>query len=105
MVQTVKLYLWFPLWVGTLALERISDTFSAHIFKLVYLKQTFAAPLIETSQHYSMRALRWSSCCLQALVGCSGVCASPSYSLSAKKGRNKSTGKLIRKREDLLSAL
>lgn len=105
MVQPVKLYLWFPPWVGVLAPEPIAGTFSAHGFKPVYPKQKLAAPIIETSQHYSTKALRWSSRSLQALMGCSGVRASASDCLSARQGRNKSTGKLIREKEDPLSAL
>lgn len=90
---------------GTFAPEPVAGTFSAHGFKPIYPKQKLAAPIIETSQHYSARALRWSSCSLRALVGCSGVCASASHCLSDKQGRKKSTGKLIREKEDLLSAL
>lgn len=67
-------------------------------FKPVYPKQKFAAPVIETSQHYECFEVElmlsagycgmfWSTC----------ICQLP---LSAKQDRNKSTGKLIREKED-----
>lgn len=77
---------------------------AAPSFKTVYAKQKLVATIIKTSQHYRERALRWSSFSLQAPIICSAVPASGSHSLSAKQGRNKSTGKLTREKEDSFSA-
>lgn len=90
---------------GMLVPEPLAGTFSARGFKSIYPKQKPAAPITEASQHYRARALRWSSRSLQSLMGCSGVRASASHCLSDKQGRNKSTGKSIRGKEDPLSAL
>lgn len=90
--------------MGMLSPKPTAGTFGAHTFKTVNAKQKLAATIIKTSQHYSERTPRWSSCCLQAPMIYSGVIASGSHSLSARQGRDKSTGKLIWEKEDLLSA-
>lgn len=88
--------------MGMLIPEPAAGAFGAHSFKIVYAKQKLAATIIKTSQHYSERTLRWSSCSLQAPVTCSGAPASGSHSLSAKQGRDKSPGKLTREKTHFL---